>query len=60
MNTKATMLMKPVLGDLDEDSGVDEDDLWYFYGASIDYYRIHVLDANCDFDNNCKIDEDDL
>jgi hypothetical protein len=48
------------LGDLDGDCDVDEDDLWHFCGAFIDYYKIHVLDAKCDFDNNSKIDEDDL
>jgi parallel beta-helix repeat protein len=48
------------LGDLDGDFDVDENDLWHFCGAFIDYYKIHMLDANCDFDNNCKIDEDDL
>lgn len=42
------------------DGKVDEDDLWYFCSAFIDYYTIHVEDSNCDFDNNCKIDEDDL
>jgi len=54
-------LMKPyVLGDLDLDSDVDEDDLWYFCTAFIDYYKIHVLDPKCDFNNDYKIDEDDL
>jgi parallel beta-helix repeat protein len=54
-------LMKPyVLGDLDRDGDVDEDDLWYFCARFIDYYKIHVKDPLCDFDNNCKIDEDDL
>jgi parallel beta-helix repeat protein len=54
-------LMKPyVLGDLDRDGDVDEDDLWHFCGAFIDYYKIHVKDPLCDFDNNSKIDEDDL
>ena len=48
------------LGDLDGDFDVDEDDLWTFCGAFIDYYKIHVKDPNCDFDDNCKIDEDDL
>jgi hypothetical protein len=49
------------LGDLNGDFVVDEDDLWHFCGAFIDYYKIPSrLDANCDFDNNCKIDEDDL
>jgi hypothetical protein len=43
------------------DGKVDENDLWYFCGAFIDYYKIPKrLDANCDFDNNYKIDEDDL
>jgi hypothetical protein len=42
------------------DGKVDENDLWYFCGAFIDYYKIPKrLDANCDFDNNYKIDEDD-
>jgi len=54
-------LMKPyVLGDLDRDGDVDEDDLWYFCEAFIDYYKIHVKDPLCDFDNDCDIDEDDL
>jgi parallel beta-helix repeat protein len=54
-------LMKPyVLGDLNGDSEVDEDDLWYFCEAFIDYYKIHVLDPKCDFDRDCDIDEDDL
>jgi hypothetical protein len=48
------------LGDLDGDFDVDEDDLWYFCGAFIDYYKIHVKDPLCDFDNDCDIDEDDL
>ena len=43
------------------DGKVDENDLWYFCSAFIDYYKIPSrLDANCDFDNNRKIDEDDL
>jgi hypothetical protein len=43
------------------DGKVDENDLWYFDAAFIDYYKIHSrLDPNCDFDNNRKIDEDDL
>jgi parallel beta-helix repeat protein len=48
------------LGDLNGDLDVDEDDVWTFCGAFMDYYKIHVKDANCDFDDNCKIDEDDL
>ena len=48
------------LGDLDRDGDVDEDDLWYFCEAFIDYYKIHVKDPLCDFDNDCDIDEDDL
>jgi len=48
------------LGDLDADFNVDEDDLWMFCEAFIDYYKIHVKDMNCDFDNDCDIDEDDL
>jgi len=48
------------LGDLDRDCDVDEDDLWYFCGAFIDYYQIHVLDPKCDFNKDAKIDEDDL
>jgi hypothetical protein len=43
------------------DGKVDENDLWYFDAAFIDYYKIPSrLDPNCDFDNNRKIDEDDL
>ena len=57
-------LMKPygtwLLGDSDFDSDIDEDDLWYFCEAFIDYYEIHVKDSLCDFDNDCDIDEDDL
>jgi hypothetical protein len=48
------------LGDLNKDFVVDEDDLWIFCGAFIDYYKIHVRNINCDFDDNFKIDEDDL
>jgi len=48
------------LGDLDGDFRVDENDLWHFCGAFIDYYKIHVLDSLCDFNNDGKIDEDDL
>jgi hypothetical protein len=46
--------------DLDGDFDVDEDDLWYFCGAFINYYKIHVLDPKCDFNNDGRIDEDDL
>lgn len=56
-------LMKPyvaLLGDLDWDRDVDEDDLWYFCGAFIDYYKIHVYDPLCDFNRDLEIDEDDL
>jgi len=54
-------LKKPyVLGDLNRDGGVDEDDLWYFCGAFIDYYKIHVYNPLCDFNKDGKIDEDDL
>lgn len=43
------------------DGKVDENDLWYFCSAFIDYYKIPSrLDPSCDFDNNLKIDEDDL
>ncbi len=48
------------LGDLDGDYDIDEDDLWHFCEAFINYYKIHVKDENCDFDCNCIIDEDDL
>jgi len=48
------------LGDLDGDFDVDEDDLWAFCDAFIDYWRIHVKDPLCDFDDDCDIDEDDL
>ena len=47
-------------GDLDADGDVDEDDLWHFCGAFIDYYKIHVKDPLCDYDDDCDIDEDDL
>lgn len=46
--------------DFDEDGDVDEDDLWAFCTAFIDYYKIHVKDPKCDFDYDCDIDEDDL
>jgi parallel beta-helix repeat protein len=49
-----------MLGDLDFDLDIDEDDLWHFCSAFIDYYKIHVKDPLCDFDNDCDIDEDDL
>jgi hypothetical protein len=48
------------LGDLDGDFDVDEDDLWHFCGAFIDYYKIHVKDPLCDYNDDCHIDEDDL
>jgi len=48
------------LGDLEGDYDVDEDDLWHFCAAFIDYYKIHVKDPLCDLDNDCDIDEDDL
>jgi len=48
------------LGDLDADTDIDEDDLWYFCARFIDYYEIHWKDPNCDFDDDCDIDEDDL
>lgn len=57
-------LMNPygvsVLGDLDGDFDVDEDDLWYFCDAFIDYYETGEKDPLCDFDDDCDIDEDDL
>jgi parallel beta-helix repeat protein len=62
-NTDRYPLMTPyaaLLGDLDNDRDVDEDDLWYFCSAFIDYYKIHVKDPLCDFDEDCDIDEDDL
>jgi parallel beta-helix repeat protein len=62
-NTDRYPLMKPyvaLLGDLDRDRDVDEDDLWYFCGAFIDYYKIHVYDPLCDFNRDLEIDEDDL
>jgi hypothetical protein len=46
--------------DLNEDGNIDEDDLWTFCGAFIDYYKISVKDPRCDFDYDCDIDEDDL
>jgi PKD repeat protein len=42
------------------DDKVDEDDLWYFCSAFINYYELDEKDIFCDFDFNCKIDEDDL
>jgi hypothetical protein len=43
------------------DGIVGEDDPWYFneFGF-INYYKLHVKNANCDFDEDCDIDEDDL
>jgi len=58
--TNRTITEAYEIGDLDGDFDVDEDDLWYFCEAFIDYYTIHVRDPNCDFDGNGKIDEDDL
>jgi len=46
--------------DIDEDSDVDEDDLWTFCGAFITYYKNGLLDPRCDFDYDYDIDEDDL
>lgn len=46
--------------DLDNDSDIDASDLWYFCGAFIDYYKIHVKDPLCDFDNDCDIDASDM
>jgi parallel beta-helix repeat protein len=60
-NTDRYPLMSPfVLGDMDRDSDIDEDDLWHFCAAFVDYYKIHVLDPLCDFDKDNDIDEDDL
>ena len=42
------------------DGKVDEDDLWFFCAAFIDYYKIHALYPECDFNKDGKIDEDDL
>jgi len=56
-------LMKPYAplpGDFDDDRDIDEEDIWYFCSAFIDYYTIHVKDPICDFDNDCDIDEYDL
>ena len=60
-NTKTRGPVKVTwLGDMDGDFDVDEDDLWYFCEAFIDYYKIHVKDPLCDIDRDCDIDEDDL
>jgi hypothetical protein len=42
------------------DGKVDENDLWYFCAAFINYYKIHALYPECDFNKDGKIDEDDL
>ncbi len=49
-----------VLGDLDRDFDVDEDDLWHFCAAFIEYWKTGVKDPLCDLDDDCDIDEDDL
>jgi hypothetical protein len=48
------------LGDLDGDFDVDENDLWHFCGAFIDYWKGLGKDPLCDLDNDCDIDEYDL
>ncbi len=48
------------LGDLGGDFDVDEDDLWDFCTAFIDYWKTGVKDPRCDLDDDCDIDEDDL
>jgi plastocyanin len=49
-----------LLGDIDGDFDIDEDDLWIFAGAWIIYYSSGVKNPLCDFDEDCDIDEDDL
>jgi hypothetical protein len=58
--TRNGTIVVSVSFDFDDDGDIDEDDLWYFCAAFIDYYKIHVKDPLCDFDCDCDIDEDDL
>jgi hypothetical protein len=58
--TRNGTIVVKVSFDFDDDGDIDEDDLWYFCAAFIDYYKIHVKDPLCDFDEDCDIDEDDL
>ncbi len=58
--TDGGVMIVALLGDLDGDFEVDEDDLWYFCEVFIGYHNIGVKDAFCDFDGDCDIDEDDL
>ncbi len=46
--------------DFDADGDIDEDDLWHFCGAFIEYWKTGVKDPLCDFDADGDIDEDDL
>jgi hypothetical protein len=51
-------LASPADNDLDMD--VDEDDLWFFCGAFITYWKTGYCDFQCDFEVNGNINEDDL
>jgi hypothetical protein len=51
-------LASPADNDLDMD--VDEDDLWFFCGAFITYWKTGYCDFLCDFEVDGDIDEDDL
>jgi parallel beta-helix repeat protein len=59
-NNYTTWILVSWIGDWNGDGVVNEDDLWHFCEAFIDYYKIHVKDPKCDFDDDCDIDEDDL
>ncbi len=66
-NTENNVMSKTIrvtpgawLGDLDGDYDVDEDDLWRFCAAFVDYYKTGLKDPVCDFDGDCDLDEDDL
>ncbi len=50
----------PLAADFDEDLDVDEDDLWHFCEAFIEYWKTGEYDIHCDFDDEGIIDEDDL
>jgi len=48
------------LGDFDEDSDVDYDDIVYFVTAYIRFWSGQGKDPLCDFDGDCDIDYDDI
>jgi hypothetical protein len=52
--------IKSMPADIEGSGKVDEDDLWYFCAAFIDYYKNEKCDVKCDFDGSGVIDEDDL